>query len=116
MNTLLHIEGHLKRIEGISYENKNGGAYAFVQFLAYNRELMALLQPVKKLERQMEALEGISWLFNECLAASFTHRQKVIFDNKLSDARSIFETIRQYLKQEEEVRHLPKRAMHRQAA
>jgi hypothetical protein len=87
-----------------------------VQFLAYNRELMGLLQPVKKLEKQLDALEGISWLFNECLAASFTHRQKAIFENKLSDVRAIFDAIRLSLRGEEMEKRTVGRLLHRQAA
>lgn len=98
MQTLAKSEVYFKMIEGINYNNVHGGAYAYVQFLAYSRELLKLLRPVQKVERQLDALEGISWLFNECLIATFTHRQKAIFENKISETKEIFESIRMSLK------------------
>jgi hypothetical protein len=97
MKMLAQLEVHFGRIEAIRYENQHGGAYAYLQFLAYTRELMVLLRPLENMGRQLDALEGISWLFNECLTASFTHRQKAIFDNKVSEAKQLFEVIRMQL-------------------
>jgi hypothetical protein len=94
MKTVSQLEDHFKRIESIRYENQHGGSYAYLQFLSYTRELMLLLRPIQKVEKQLDTLEGISWLFNECLAASFTHRQKAIFDNKMSEVRQLFDVIR----------------------
>src|SRR6218665_49846 len=102
MKTVLQLEDHFRRIEGIRYENQHGGSYAYLQFLAYTRELMVFLRPVQKVEKQLDALEGVSWLFNECLAASFTHRQKAIFDNKMSEVRHLFDAIRLRLQDHKE--------------
>jgi len=99
MKTLAKTEKYFKMIEGINYNNEHGGAYAYVQFLAYTRELLKLLRPVQKVEKQLDAIEGINWLFNECLISTFTHRQKAIFENKLSETREIFSHIRLCLQQ-----------------
>ena len=93
MKTIEKIETYIKMIESIKYENPNGGAYAYVQFLAYSRELTKALKSVKKSEAQIDAIEGINWLFNEYLTCTFTYRQKVIFENKMSDLKIIFESI-----------------------
>ena len=82
------IESYFSRIESIRYENEHGGAYAYVQFLAYSRELMRLLRPFKRLEKEMETIESITWLFNEYLAAKFTPRQKSIFEEKMIKSTS----------------------------
>lgn len=97
MKTIAKIETHFNRIENINYENEHGGAYAYVQFLAYTRELLNQLRPFKKAEKQIEAIEGINWLFNEYLAARFTYKQKVIFENKLLEVKDIFNTLRRTL-------------------
>lgn len=115
MKILSQLEVHFSRIEAIRYENRHGGAYAYVQFLAYNRELMTLLRPLERVARQLDALEGISWLFNECLAASFTHRQKAIFDNKMSEVKQLFEVIRLRL-QEKKTEAAQGEVLHKQAA
>lgn len=104
MKTQEKIETYFGMIQGIKYENEHGGAYAYVQFLAYSRELILLLKPFKKIERQIEAIEGINWLFNEYLASKFTYRQKVIFETKLSDLKIIFENIRMMLEEKENKR------------
>jgi len=116
MKTLAKSEVYFKMIEGINYNNENGGAYAYVQFLAYTRDLLKLLRPVLKIEKQLDAIEGINWLFNECLIASFTHRQKAIFENKMSETKEIFETIRTSLREVEVERPLRMRYIHRTAA
>jgi len=103
-------------IEGIRYENQNGGAYAYVQFLAYSRELVKLLRPLKKVNKQIDTIEAASWLFNEYLATNFTHRQKVIFETKMSELKDIFNLIRLTIKQPELDLPLGNRQLHKQAA
>jgi hypothetical protein len=98
MKTVKEIETYLDRVEAIRYENENGGAYAYIQYLAYIREIVILLRPLKKVEKQVEALEGINWLFNEHLAFKFTHRHKAIFEEKLHETQLLFNTIRHSLK------------------
>jgi hypothetical protein len=115
MKILPQLEVHFRKIEEIRYENPNGGAYAYLQFLAYTRELMVLLHPLERVSKQLDALEGINWLFNECLAASFTHRQKAIFDNKISEAKHLFEVMRIQL-QDKKIEELETRNLHKQAA
>ena len=114
MKLATQAEEHFKRIEAIRYENQNGGSYAYLQFMAYTREVLTLLRPVVKVEKQLDALEGISWLFNECLAASFTHSQKAIFENKMSYAKQVFETIRLHL--QDAVSEKQEVVLHQQAA
>ena len=116
MKTSTKIETYFSMIEGISYENKNGGAYAYVQFLAYSRELVKLLRPLKKVERHIDTIESVSWLFNEYLAAKFTHSQKVIFETKMREIKDTFNSIRLSLKQFEMDLPLGGKVLHRQAA
>ncbi len=106
----------MSMIEKISYENVNGGAYAYVQFMAYARELVKLLKPFKKVERQIDTIESVSWLFNEYLASSFTPRQKAIFENKIFEVKEVFDQIRFSLRQFEREHPLTGRMLHRQAA
>ena len=99
MKTVKNIEAYFNRIQAIRYENEHGGAYAYIQYLAYTRELLVMLRPLKKVEKQLEALEGINWLFNEHLAFKFTYRHKAIFEEKLHETQSLFNTIRLSLKE-----------------
>ncbi len=82
-------------IENIKYENENGGAYAYIQFMAYSRELLKALRPLKNMERQLETIEATNWLLNEYLAVRFTYRHKTIFENKLNETKQIFNSIRE---------------------
>ncbi len=101
MKTVAQTEKYFKMIEEINYNNEHGGVYAYVQFLAYSRELLNFLRPFQRVEKQLDAIEGISWLFNECLISTFTHRQKAIFENKLSEVKEIFQSIRLALQHSE---------------
>lgn len=94
MQTHKKMESHFKRIESIRYENEHGGAYAYVQFLAYSRELLISLRSLKKFEKESEVIESINWLFNEYLAARFTPRQASIFEEKMIELKEIFGRIR----------------------
>jgi hypothetical protein len=100
MNTSEKFEKCCKTILSIRYDNEQGGAYAYIQFLAQSRELLKLLSPYKVLERQAEAIEGINWLFNEYLGVKFTERQRVIFENKLLEMRLILYKVSVLLKHE----------------
>jgi hypothetical protein len=97
MKTTEKIGKYFQMIEEINYYNKNGGAYAYVQFLSYTREVLILLQPVKKIHKQIEAIESINQVFNECLTVRFTDHQKIIFDAKRRELKTIFETLKDSL-------------------
>jgi hypothetical protein len=116
MKTLSKIETYFSMIEGIRYENQHGGAYAYVQFLAYARELVKLLRPLKKVERQIDSIESVSWLFNEYLANTFTPRNQVIFETKLWELKEVFNSIRLHLHQFEMEKSTQATVAHRQAA
>lgn len=94
MKTSKKLEQAFKKIEQINYNNEHGGAYAYLQFLAYAREVLHLLRPIKQSERQIEAIEAMTWLFNEYLTMNFTHRHKALFEDKLSEIKLIFDSIR----------------------
>src|SRR5688572_16339964 len=117
MKTEKKIEMYFGMIEKINYDNTNGGAYAYVQFMAYARELVKLLRPIQKVERQIDTIESVSWLFNEYLSAKFTHRQKVIFETKITELKEVFDSIRFSLRQFEREHPLSSaRLLHKQAA
>jgi len=116
MKTTKKIEAYFNMIENIKYENEHGGAYAYIQFMAYSREILRLLRPAKQVERQLEAIEATNWLFNEYLAVRFTYRHKTIFENKLSETKQIFESIRRSLNEPEIIPVYKYRVQHAQAA
>lgn len=118
MKTLAKIETCFSMIENIRYTNPYGGAYAYVQFLAYSRELVKLLRPFKKVERHIDTIESVSWLFNEYLGAKFTHRHQSVFESRISELKDVFASIRLNLKQFEVQEPAAGRLVHnhRQAA
>jgi len=116
MAKLKKIESYFIRIESIRYENEHGGAYAYVQFLAYSRELMKLLRPVKKLEKELETIESINWLFNEYLAAKFTPRQASIFEEKMMELKELFVRIRLNMHRLDKGKSATNALVHKQAA
>jgi hypothetical protein len=116
METTKNVETFSKLINGIKYENENGGAYAYLQFLAYTREAISLLRPIKRLERQIESIEAINWLFNEYLAVNFTFRHKIIFEEKKNEAMKVFNYINFVLAELEIKESRTQRVIHAQAA
>lgn len=93
MNRINDIREQIARIEGIRYENPNGGSYAYLQFLAYSRELLRLVKPVPGAERLADKLEGVCWIFNENLGMRFTHAHRSIYDKSLFELRPVFHSI-----------------------
>lgn len=116
MKTTQKIEWYLNRIEAIRYENENGGAYAYIQYLAYMREILTMLRPIKRVEKQLDLLEGINWLFNEHLAFKFTPRHKAIFEEKIYETKQIFKTIRAAVQDSERFSASGSNLVHAQAA
>ncbi len=92
------INALIADILNISYENENGGAYAYIKFLASTRLLLQVLKPHKEFERQVEQIEAINWLFNEYLGQRFSYSQKVIFENKQFELRDLFHNMQEQLK------------------
>jgi hypothetical protein len=97
MKTTEKIDHYYRLIESIDYNNKEGGKYAYVQFLSLTREVLILLQPVKKIEREVRAIESINWVFNEYLTTKFSEQQRVIFDMKRRELRTIIDGLRESL-------------------
>lgn len=95
MKTPKKVKMYFNMIENIKYENEHGGSYAYIQFMAYSRELLKLLRPLKDAERYAEAIESTNWLLNEYLGVRFTPRHKTIFENKLSETKHIFNSVRE---------------------
>ncbi len=116
MKTNSKIELCFNNIQNIKYDNQNGGAYAYLQFMAYSRDLVRLLRPVTGIERQLELLEGINWLFNESLANSFSHSNKIIFENKMVEVNQIIAAIRVVLSKTNQLEYREQQVFHAQAA
>ena len=110
------LEKAFRKIGQINYNNEHGGAYAYLQFMAYTREILVMLRPVKKAERQMEAIEAMNWLFNEYLSVKFSYSHKVIFDEKLSEIKKIFESMEAIFEEKEIRRAYDGKLYHAQAA
>lgn len=116
METTKNVETYSDLINSIKYENENGGAYAYLQFLAYTRDAISLLRPIKRLERQIESIEAINWLFNEYLAVNFTYRHKIIFEEKRNEALKVFNYIDFVVREQNSKEARSNNVIHAQAA
>ncbi len=94
MKTINKLDNYSEMISKVKYDNEHGGQYAYMQMLAYSREILTLLRSVKNSERQAEAIESISWLLNEYLGSKFSPRHRAIFENKLSEMKQILSSVR----------------------
>ena len=88
------VNRYFNMIENIKYDNEHGGDYAYIQYMAYSRELIKLLRNTGKVERQLELIEATNWLFNECLTTRFSHTNKIVFDDKMRQTKEIFNLIK----------------------
>jgi len=116
MKTISKLEQYFELIMGIQYHNQNGGSYAYLQFLAYTRELLKLIRPIKSAEKHAEAIEGINWLLNEYLAVKFSPRNEVIFETKKREFEEIFSKIRFSVREMNGIRMGTEKMLHAQAA
>jgi len=94
MKTINKLDAYSDLISTVKFDNENGGKYAYVQLLAYCREVLTLLRSVKNSERQAEAIEAVTWLLNEYLGSRFSHRHQAIFENKLTELKQILSSVR----------------------
>jgi hypothetical protein len=97
MRTTEKIRAYYRMIEAIDYNNREGGKYAYVQFLSLTREVLILLQPVSRVQKYREAIESINWVFNEYLTSSFSDHQRLIFDSKRRELRTIVDKLTEEL-------------------
>jgi hypothetical protein len=104
----------INKLLGIRFDNEHGGKYAYMQFLAYSRELMALLDELPNTQRYINAIEAIAWQFNENLTGRFSHTQRAVFETKMMDFRAIVNEVEFTLNSR---RHLTRSSvLHAQAA
>lgn len=62
----------------INYDDREGGKYAFVKFLALGRGLVLDLR-LTGLETEAGRLQSIFWQMNDCLSEKWTEENRVIF-------------------------------------
>jgi hypothetical protein len=102
MKTAEKIDQYHRQIESINYDNREGGRYAYVQFMSLTREMLLLLQPLRTMQKQVEAIESINWVFNQYVGVRFTEHQRVIFDVKRRELKCILQALRSDLEKLEE--------------
>ena len=103
----------INKLLGIRFNNEHGGKYAYMQFLAYSRELMFQLGELPNTQRYINAIEAIAWQFNENLSGKFSHTQRAVFETKMMDFRAIVNEVEFTLNSR---RHLTRSVLHAQAA
>jgi hypothetical protein len=94
MRTTDKIEQYCQQIQAINYDNREGGRYAYVQFMSLTREVLLILQPLRVMQKQVEAIESINWVFNQYVGVKFTEHQRVIFDVKRRELKTILEALK----------------------
>jgi hypothetical protein len=87
------LEKYFTLLSEVKFNNVYGGEYAFIQVLAYNREILRLLRPLGSFRKQAESIEAISWMLNEYLGMKFTHRHRSIFEAQMFELKKIYASI-----------------------
>jgi hypothetical protein len=81
------IAEYIEQVLGIKYNNRHGPAYAYVQFLAFSREIPQLLREQKGMENEVVWIESLREIFNEQLTEKFSEEQQRIFENSIDQLR-----------------------------
>jgi hypothetical protein len=79
MKTAEKVHLYSQLVQLIDYDHKEGGKYAYVQFLSYTRELLLLLRPIGDYEQVCETIEAINQQFNDDLCGRFGEKQREQF-------------------------------------
>jgi hypothetical protein len=79
MKTAEKINLYSQLIQYIDYDNREGGKYAYIQYMSYVREIVALLSNVRGFDDELFYLEKTSARFNEFLCDSFGDEQRLFF-------------------------------------
>ena len=79
MKTAEKINLYSQLIQLIDYDNREGGKYAYVQYMSYMREILALLTPISSIREAVSYFSQTSEKFNEHLCGGFSEEQRVFF-------------------------------------
>jgi hypothetical protein len=79
MGMIKEISKYSGMVAAINYDNREGGKYAYVQFLAYSREIMNQLNTYGKNE-VAGAINELCLQLNDQLADSFREEQRTLFE------------------------------------
>ena len=79
MKTAEKINLYSQLIQLIDYDNREGGKYAYVQYMSYVREILSLLPAISIMEEAVSFLKETSDKFNEHLCGGFTEEQRIFF-------------------------------------
>jgi hypothetical protein len=110
------IERYFNLITNIRYHNDNGPKYAYMQFLAYSRELIDALRPLKNTEQHCDSIERSCWLLNEYLGSRFTPRHESILVTQILEAGEIFRELSFIITRAEKMNKVQRTVHHQQAA
>jgi hypothetical protein len=79
MKTAEKIHLYSQLIQHIDYDNREGGKYAYIQYMSYVREILTLLTNSSGLDAEIDYLKQTSARFNEYLCDSFGEQQRIFF-------------------------------------
>ncbi len=75
------IENNFKLLREIDYDNREGGRYAYVQMMAYTRELNNLLMAFhSSAKNEIKEIGDIHEQLNDLVALTFKARHRHIFE------------------------------------
>ncbi len=97
MKTAEKINLYSQLIQYIDYDNREGGKYAYVQYMSYVREIVSLLSGNSGFEDELFYLEQTSARFNEFLCDSFGEEQRLFFHESRMRSLLLLQGIRSRL-------------------
>jgi hypothetical protein len=99
MKAAAKIELYSQLIQHIDYDHREGGKYAYVQFLSYTREILCLLEPIPGWEEEIRLIEKINLYFNNYLCFSFGEEQRTFFHEQRVEIQLLLEKVKAQLTQ-----------------
>ena len=82
----------------IDYFNREGGRYAYLQFLYYSREILVRLQQLQ-LDEKVRRMQIIREELNEQVGMKFEKPQQIIFVGKQIEINELLQNLENELKQ-----------------
>lgn len=105
------------RINSVKYKSDELGKYAFVDTIAYLKEVQVIAKQTPHTENLCDQLDALIWMLNEYLiAAVFSPRHRSVWSEKIVEFNLLFDELR-FLAQRSQHQNIERfRSVHAQAA
>lgn len=84
-----NLDGIFQKIESVDYKHREGGRYAYVQLMAYIRDLRNFLLEKQVALTEVPVLQRAESLLNEMVHLRFELVHQIVFEDKIRELSAL---------------------------